>query len=219
VLRSMLPDRFSLRTGFVYDPTRKGSQQGDILVVDENEPGAYFFREGDFAIVSAKALVCVIEVKTGLSKTKFREAVDALYSFRKVGGNPSHPIIFIFAYEAPPFKQRTLASWYKASRVPDEINNYPWAIFALNRGIIILRSPGKSPSREEWGHLICDGMDSHGIKLKSLSLFLQMLRKVLLLHGNSFENPFDGLPIGDEDIPWSAPTLRFGAGVYVNKGT
>lgn len=43
VLRSFLPERFSLRTGFSYNATKGASQQCDILVIDENHASAYHF--------------------------------------------------------------------------------------------------------------------------------------------------------------------------------
>ncbi len=33
IIRHMLPDRFSLRSGFVFHPERGPSQQGDILII------------------------------------------------------------------------------------------------------------------------------------------------------------------------------------------
>jgi len=68
VLRSILPERFGLRTGFAFSAKLGASQQGDILVIDENHPGAYHFREGEFAVVLPDAIVAVIEVKTKLTK-------------------------------------------------------------------------------------------------------------------------------------------------------
>src|SRR5262245_19928771 len=82
VLRLMLPDRFSLRSGFVFHQDNGASQQGDILIVDESHPAAYFFREGNFGVVDQEALACVFEVKTRLTSAVFKQAVEALASYQ-----------------------------------------------------------------------------------------------------------------------------------------
>jgi hypothetical protein len=66
ILATMLPARFQLRTGFAFTRQKGASQQGDILSVDENDPAAYHFREGNFSVVAPEAIVCAIEVKTQL---------------------------------------------------------------------------------------------------------------------------------------------------------
>jgi hypothetical protein len=212
VLRTLLPDRFSLRTGFAYDPEQGVSNQGDLLVVDEHHPAAYFLREGDFAIVSAEALVCVIEVKTKLTKKTFLDAIDTLYSFRKIGGIPNHPITFLFAYEGAPLKLATLDAWYKATHVPDALPNYPWAMCVLNQGAIILRGPSAGAQ----GHVICSGPETRGTRILALCLFLQILRKVLLMHGQSNIDPFAQVKVGN--FSWTKQSLRFGTGVTAEKG-
>ena len=187
ILRSILPSRFSVKTGFAYNAEVGSSQQGDILIIDESHPGAYHFKEGEFAIALPEAIVCVIEVKTKLTKRTFQEAMKALYSFRKVGA-AIHPITFLFAYESQPFKDTTLESWYEPiNEVPNEIQNYPWAVYALNRGIIIHRKI----SDVEFGHNILEGDVSRGPKLKSLSIFLQTVKKCLFLYSGEKLNPYE----------------------------
>ncbi|ACM21469.1 hypothetical protein Geob_3126 [Geotalea daltonii FRC-32] len=195
ILESMLSERFRLRTGFAYTRKFGASQQGDILIVDENNPAAYHFREGNFAVVAPEAIVCAIEVKTKLNKKTFIEALRNLYSFTR-GSIFVPPATFLFAYESVPLTQKVLSAWYDSvTDIPDELQNYPWAIYVLNRGIIILKSPS---TNEEWGHIPIEGEDKEGPKLKSLSLFLQTIRKAMILHSkvqfNPFENAaFDGL--------------------------
>lgn len=187
VLKSMLPNRFSVRTGFAYDQKLGCSQQGDILIVDENHPLAYHFREDDFAIVLPEALVCVIEVKTRLTKATFKESMTSLYSFTKVSTSAT-PITFLFAYEATPLTDKTLMSWYDAiDTVPDEIRNYPWSILALNQGLITLRVA--SPT--SYGHCTLSANEKVGPKMISLSLFLQTVRKALLVYARMNNNPFE----------------------------
>ena len=186
LLRGMLSDRFSLRHGFAYDTALGASLQGDILIVDEHHPGAYLFREGDFAIVAPEALVCVIEVKTSLTKTSFVEAMRCLHSFRIVSPQRANPTTFLFAYESASFSSKTLSSWYGAVMVTDRLGNYPFAIYALNQGVILQTLlPDKTAC-----HVPVEGDLGRGPKVRSLSVFLQVIRKALLLYSGVQANPF-----------------------------
>ena len=186
LLRSMLSDRFSLRHGFAYDAKLGASLQGDILIVDEHHPGAYLFREGDFAIVSPEALVCVIEVKTKLTKGSFTDAINSLYSFRKISPRCANPATFLFAYESAPYTPKVLDAWYSDIDIPDEVGNYPFAVYSLDRGVILLTLDAK----KEWFHMPVHGESGRGPKLRSLSLFLQVIRKSQLLYAKVQANPF-----------------------------
>lgn len=204
ILTTMLPTRFQLRTGFSYTKAGGASQQGDILIVDENHPGAYHFREGNFAIVSPEALVCVIEVKTRLNTKTFSESLTNLHSFSSASTS-RQPKTFLFAYESTPFTPKNLTSWYESVRhIPDEIRNYPFAIYALNQGIIILRKSANA----DWGHVPIEGESVRGAKLKSLSLFLQTIRKVLLLHSQVTTNPFENAQM--DGLRYSQYLCRYG---------
>lgn len=205
VLRLMLPDRFSLRTGFVFHPDNGASQQGDILIVDEMEAGAYFFREGNFAVVNQAALACVIEVKTSLNKASFKEAVEGLASYQRV--TTKLLATALFAFESASFTPARLDEWYKSVELPEEIKYYPWSICALNRGLISLMNM----SKPEWGHYVTLGEASRGPKIKNLSLFLQTIRKAVLLHAKSTENPFQLSML--DGLSWSAQFFRFGSGM------
>ena len=204
VLRSVLPERFGVRTGFAFSAQHGPSYQGDILIIDENHPSAYHFREGEFAVVLPEAVVCVIEVKTKLTKRTFSEAMACLYSFRRVSGT-AHPITYLFAYESQAFTPQTLSSWYTGiTGVPDEIKNYPWAVYALNQGIIILRREANG----NYGHLPIEGDVSRGPKLKSLSMFLLSVRKAALLYSGMADNPYEYAAL--EGLHASNVGYRFG---------
>jgi len=208
VLRHMLPDRFSLRTGFVFHPERGPSQQGEILIIDEYHPNAYFFREGDFAVVAEEALACVIEVKTRLNKTSFADAIKGLYSFQQATAKSNHLVTLLFAYESSSFKYTVLDSWYQSICLPDEVLSYPIAVYALNRGLLLLRKP----SDTEWGHCVSLGEEARGPKLKTLSVFLQTIRKAILSKAGVKSNPFKLAQF--EDLAVSQQLLRFGSGVH-----
>lgn len=205
ILGMMLPSRFQLRTGFAFNAASGASQQGDILVVDETHPDAYYFKEGNFAVVSPDALVCAIEVKTKLTKRDFSESITALHSFPKVA-KKRVPVTFLFAYESPPFTPDRLAKWYEAiDCVPDDLRNYPWGIFALNQGLIIIRHH----SETVWGHVPIEG-EHKGPKLRSLSLFLQIIRKTLLLHSGVAANPFENALV--DGLTYGGFRYRYGPG-------
>jgi len=204
VLRHMLSDRFSLKTGFVWYSKDEASRQGDIIVVDESKAGAYYFREGDFAILDSSAVACVIEVKTVLTKATFLEGIVNLASFHRPRGGilPS----FLFAYEASPFTPVQLDEWYKEVTLADSLLFYHWAIFALNQGII---STWKD-SAGQWAHRLLMGDSTHPTKLRSLSFFLQTFRKALLLHAGEEKNPFEHMLW--QGMSLSQQAFRFGHG-------
>lgn len=205
VLRSMLSSRFAIRTGFAFSEEHGASQQGDILIVDENHPGAYYFREGDFAIVSPEALLCVIEVKTTLNRRTFDEGMNALYSFSRMQPDRAHPVTFLFSYESAPYVATSLSSWYGSVNIPDDKRHYPWAIFSLNRGIILLRQANKT----DWGHCQLIGENGVNPKVKQLAVFLQTVRKAMLLYSNFTSNAFSQDVL--EGLTWSTSGYRYGS--------
>lgn len=138
-IASFLSARFSLRTGFSYSDDGKVSSQGDILIVDESDPSPYFFRQGDLVVVHPRALACVIEVKTKLTKRDFLDAVTNLHSFKRIHRDRNFPVTFVFAFEGTKMKLQVLDKWYKAVGVGDELPNYPQVVFCLNQGTLVLR--------------------------------------------------------------------------------
>ncbi len=203
VLSAMLPSRFQLRTGFIYGQDKGTSQQGDILIVDENNPDAYYFREGNFVIANPNAVASVIEVKTKLDKKAFVEAITGLNSFRQVA-NSHFPATFVFAYRAVTFNKENLEKWYESIvDIPDRIENYPWLIYSLYQGAIILKTP--TATNDQWGHMTIEGEDNEVLKFKFLSLFLQTIRKAILAYANQNTNPFKNALLDD---------LRFGGYIH-----
>lgn len=205
ILSSMLPERFTLKTGFSYTTEQGPSSQGDILIIDENNPAAYFFKEGNFAVAHPDAVVCAIEVKTKLNKQTFGESIKNLHSF-SVRSINKRTTTFLFSYDSVPFTPKTLARWYASiSDIPDEPEFYPWAIYALNQGIILMKS-GKADNI--CGHVACTGEETEDVKLKSLSIFLQTIRKKLLLHSQIDLNPFGDAAM--DGMKWSDVCYTYG---------
>lgn len=138
-------------------------------------------------------------------KSSFKEALDGLASYQRVV--TKRLATALFAFESASFTPPRLDEWYKSVEVPDEIKYYPWSICALNRGLISIMNV----SKPEWGHYVTTGEDSRGPKIKSLSIFLQTIRKAVLLHAKSMENPF--LLATHYGLTWSAQFFRFSSGI------
>lgn len=206
VLRPLLPDRFSLRTGFVYHPERGASRQGDILIVDEARADAYFYREGDFAVVSERGLVAAIEVKTRLTRRTFVDAIECLASFQRHTDAPNHPVTLLFAYESEALTPARLDAWYRAVSVRGELYDYPMAICALSHGLLNCRI-----ADGQWGHQVLMGEATRGPRLRSLAIFLQTIRKSVLERDGASGNPFS--LVNFDGLSWSRQWLRYGEGL------
>lgn len=130
--------------------------------------------------------------------------MTALYSFRKVSTS-IHPITYLFAYESQPFTHTRLSAWYNGVfDVPDQPQNYPWAVYALNQGIVIFRAA----SKDEYGHNPINEA-ARSPKLGSLSVFLQSVRKSILLYaGNKQTNPYEFAAL--EGLTATNVAFRFG---------
>jgi hypothetical protein len=70
--------------------------------------------------------------------------------------------------------------------------------------IIILRSTASG----EWGHVPVEGEVARGSKLKSLSLFLQTVRKTILVHSQVRSNPFENAEL--DGLRYSEIWYRYG---------
>ncbi len=207
VLTPLLSSRFSMRSGFVYDNATGASRQGDILIVDEHHANAYFYREGDFAIVEHSAVACVVEVKTRLTMRAFLDGVSNLASFRRVTQAKHDPFTLLFAFESEPWTPKRLDTWYRSVSLSHEPISYPYAVCALDRGILILRKA----SDGEWGHQLSMERGSEKHKHRSLSIFFQTVRKSLLEQARIDGNPFEYALL--DGLTWSKEFMRFGQGV------
>lgn len=212
-ISTFLSSRFSLRTGFAYLEDGKVSSQGDLLIVDENDPSPYFFRQGDFVVVHPRSVACVIEVKTTLNKSNFLDAIKNLHSFKQISTDRNFPVTLIFAFDGTRMGLQTLDKWYRAVTVSDEIANYPHVIFCLNQGTLILRPSNESRPH---GHYFVCGENVEQWRLKGLSLFLQTVRKSVERKSWLDTNPFEYAVLGG--LRWSQQGLRFGIGYGTDAG-
>ena len=210
-LRPLLSRRFSIRTGFAYGGPQAVSSQGDLLLVDENDPSPYLFRMGDLVVVQPRALACVIEIKTSLSKGSFHEGLRNLRSFRDVAKGTSPPCRFmtlLFAFEGATLTPDTLEEWYASADVANDIWSYPQMVYVLKQGALHLQ---RMPGTDQFGHRFILGEESDDVKSRGLSLFLQTVRKSLETKAGLESNPFDFADI--RDLRLSEQYLQFGRGL------
>lgn len=185
-LRPMLSGRHSLRTGFAFCPEGFVSKQGDLLLIDENYPAPYLFRVGDFVVVQPEALKCVIEVKTKLNKRTFTEGLINLQSFMKAATSRNRYVAtFLFAFDSPKLTQGLLGRWYHDVSLPDNQLGYPLLVVSLTQGALeFLPQKGRRP----YGHYPI--VESGSPKAKSLSVFIQTIRKWLEIPEGIQQNPY-----------------------------
>jgi hypothetical protein len=78
LLRRVLPDRFRVSTGFIYQWNEQPSRQIDVLIWDAQQHSA-LLEEGDLAILTADAVAAIIEVKSKLTAPELRDTLDLLH--------------------------------------------------------------------------------------------------------------------------------------------
>ncbi|QSX36952.1 DUF6602 domain-containing protein [Shewanella sedimentimangrovi] len=131
-LKNFLPQRFSVKTGFIFNPSSKDiSPQIDIIVVDENVPSAYLFKDLDFVVVSPYSVVCAIEIKTNFNKGSFIDICDKSNLYTKVNPYPINNFIAL-CFKTTTTNENTVGGWYSSVKIEDEWLNYPSEIFILD---------------------------------------------------------------------------------------
>jgi hypothetical protein len=89
------------------------SKQVDVLIVDENDAGAYLYQEDNLAIVRPRAVVAAIEVKTSLGAKAFEEAILNIASVKGLAEKPNEISGLVVGYESPESIEGLLDSWFK----------------------------------------------------------------------------------------------------------
>jgi len=173
-IRSFLPDRYSIKTGFVFVQEGKVSKQMDILIIDETRVNSYFLKEDELVVVHPDAVVCGIEVKTRLNKSTFKEAVENISSLKKLytkdHSKKKNTGGLIFSFKGPNFNPELCDGWWSSIPEKDSIL-YPKTIFVLTQGRFDLRTD----KQESWGHyFIMDEQDE--LKSESLAVFFALIR-------------------------------------------
>lgn len=210
-LKMFLPERYSLKTGFVYVEPGVVSKQIDILIIDEYEPPSYFFKEGNFVVVHPDAVVCGIEIKTKLTKQKeFHESIDNLISLKEMANkkNKNGNIgAILFAYDGSTFPIATSNRWYKNYKKIRE-GLYPDMILVLNKAMINLRPSGRANGFG--GHYYVLGNDNAGYGARCLSILFGVIRKYAEVISGKHSNPFSYALF--DNLIWTKEVLLFGVG-------
>ena len=211
LIKNFLPNRFSLKTGFIYFGESKISPQIDLMVIDENESGCILAKYDDFVIVYPEAVCCVIEIKTAFSKQDFIDSTNLIQKVKKISivNTQRHGVIggLIFAFRGEKLSPAKLNNWYKA-KASCQFAEYPEAILCLKEGMITK----KDIKSEKWGHYFITG-DNEELKWKSLSIFLAMIIKFCDLKADKPErNSFERFAYIHE-LMASGQYLRYGNGL------
>ena len=136
-LDNFISKRFSVKTGFVYNPDiKESSPQIDILIIDENVPSAYLFQDNDLVVVIPDSVVCAIEIKTNFDKKSFEDISKKSANYRKV--NPKGFNIIALCFKSKVKDIETISSWYKDSKIEDNLFLYPGEITVLDSFIFKL---------------------------------------------------------------------------------
>lgn len=126
-LRNFLPNRFSVKTGYIYLDDQKHSKQIDILVIDENCPFTYLLQDRDFVIVRPEAVVAAIEVKTQLKEREFQDSFENIFLAKRLksqslGGLHGHMMGFVFGYSSNVNLDNVLDAWFKSESISKYYN-------------------------------------------------------------------------------------------------
>ena len=118
-LKTHIPERFAVGTGFVYLDNNNVSKQCDLLIYDQVNY-APFFKEGDFVIIHPEAVAAVIEVKTTLSKRELYDSIENIRSVKEVAkkvtekGIKCHISGFSFIFRTRRQKLATVKDWLQS---------------------------------------------------------------------------------------------------------
>lgn len=89
-LREVLPSRYKVGEGFIVSERRMNGDdpieqtgQLDVIVYDDTDM-APIFRDGEFVIVHALTVVCVVEVKSSGGPREIKDAIAGLWAATKV---------------------------------------------------------------------------------------------------------------------------------------
>lgn len=190
-LSNFLSSRYRITTGFIYSPaSSESSRQIDVLIIDENVPTPFLFKDDDFVIVKKEAVVLGIEIKSSLKKPSFKEAVENCFSFKKICPGRQY---FIFAFESTPNLYKVASGWYQ--KIPkSNLSNYPNSIFALNAGWFQM-VPSKFAN--PWGHYFIVPHNVENIAPLILTNFLATIAKTIDSSSGLRSNPYADYNTGE----------------------
>lgn len=171
VLRNFLSKRYSVKTGFVFKDKDNVSNQIDILIIDENEPAAYIFQEGNFAVVIPEAIVATIEVKTTCNSGDFEKSVENIVSVKRLFEFPTNVTSIIFGYQGTIPSDKNLDTWFKRpalTKIPTDKPLGADAIMFFTNGCL-LATHNKEGKWEKGGRYYHKLFRSDEVKKKTVS--------------------------------------------------
>jgi|GEM_PF-1830688 len=141
-LRSYLPKRYSLGTGFIFDVTGANSNQNDIIIYDSfwssilfpNDVSQFYPIESVYGVVEVKSILNEKELKTSLSKAAKIKKMPLNGLSRVTGLNYlKEPLYSIFAYDSIGLKtiKDYLVQEYKNTPLNERVD----FIVVINKGI------------------------------------------------------------------------------------
>jgi hypothetical protein len=134
-LKGFLGNRFSVKTGFIRDSmSGKISKQIDIMIIDENIPSPYLFKDDNFVIAFPDSVACTIEIKQKFNKKSFDDIIKQTSQLHEVCSDRVRSLAF--CYENTLKNDTPIYQWYKEAPLSDNNLNYPWSIFVLDSYMI-----------------------------------------------------------------------------------
>jgi hypothetical protein len=180
ILRNFLSKRFSVKTGFIFGEENVSSQI-DIMIIDENEPMAYIFQEGDFAIVMPKAVVATIEVKTNIYAQQFDESVDKIAQIKQLFEFPTSVACILFSFDGGTNQNTTLSKWLSSDickKYKDKKQLSPDSILFFSNKLMLLPvgdAPNHSPSPGKYKKIISINGEDDNLQAAHLSILLAQI--------------------------------------------
>ena len=98
-LKDYLPKSISVSQGFIIYTNGNLSKQCDIIIYDSMNY-AVKYKINDIVIVPFDSVICVIEVKTTITKSIFHKTIEnfetlmSTYMYDSIGLYPNHPDVF-----------------------------------------------------------------------------------------------------------------------------
>jgi hypothetical protein len=213
-LSQFLSRRYSVKTGFVYDPQNdQCSKQTDILIIDESHSAPFLFSDGDFVIAKSESVVLGIEIKSNLDKNTFHQAVENCFAFKNVVAPKK--CFFIFAFKTSKNIKSLASSWYKdVDPAKDQIGLYPGSIYCMNVGKFGIVPPSYAT---EWGHyfMVPQNDKTSPESMVMTSFIADIVKNIDLINNDSKSNPYTDY--GNVSMTVLHNCLRFGQGELSGK--
>ena len=221
-LRSHLPQRYSIGTGFIFDTNNEKSNQNDLIIYDSfwsnmlfpDNVSQMFPIESVYGIIEVKSTLNQTELRSTIQKAKKIKKMPAKGISREIGNSGfKEPLYSIFAYDSIDLAnlKSQLEEEYKDTPLNERID----FIIILNKGLfytgnyfdVVKYGQENSEYRRQLG---VEGIDKikkefpieiEGLKLNENSLLVWYMHMMTYLSysNNKISNWIDYLPL---DTNW-----------------